>query len=117
MSKHLSSHPVATPYPVATLFPVATLSLALATIVLAAAPGCGSDTSGSTPEAQAQTAVKSYVTAEIGKLLTASQAIHDGAPTPDADGWNDTADATAVTSMKAQWKAARIAYEHVEGAI
>jgi iron uptake system component EfeO len=99
------------------LSPTQTLSLTVAGSLLAlSAAGCGSDTSGS-QESQAQAAVKSYITAEIGKLVTASKAIHDGAPAPDADGWNDTADAAAVTSMKTQWKAARIAYEHVEGAI
>jgi iron uptake system component EfeO len=104
-------------WPPSSPVPKATLSLTVVVAALALpAVGCGSDTSGS-PEAQAQATVKAYIVAEIGKLLTASKAIHDAAPAPDADGWNDTADASAVTNMKTRWKAARIAYEHVEGAI
>jgi iron uptake system component EfeO len=84
--------------------------------VLAPGAGCGADTSGS-PEAQAQATVKTYITAEIAKLVSASVALKAAAPTPDADGWSATADASAITTMQTQWKAARITYEHIEGAI
>ena len=49
--------------------------------------------------------------------MNASIALRAAAPAPDADGWNDTADAAAVNAMKTQWAAARSAYEQVEGAI
>lgn len=89
----------------------------LAGLPLAAVTGgCGSDTSGS-PESQAQATVKSYITAEIGKLVSSSIALRAAAPAPDTDGWNAQTDAAAITAMQAQWKSARIAYEHVEGAI
>jgi iron uptake system component EfeO len=98
------------------LVPTLTLTVAVTLLALTTTIGCGSDTSGS-PEAQAQATVKAYITTEIGHLVTASTALRAAAPTPDADGWNDQADGTAVTAMETQWKAARIAYEHVEGAI
>jgi iron uptake system component EfeO len=97
-------------------FPTRTLWLALPLAGLMTTSGCGSDTSGS-QEAQAQATVKTYITTEIGHLITASTNLRAAAPTPDADGWNDQADAAAVAAMRTQWKAARIAYEHVEGAI
>jgi len=92
------------------------LSLCVCLLAGALAAGCGTDTSGS-PEAQAQATVKAYITAEIGHLVTAASALRAAAPAPDADGWNDSADAAAVDAMQTQWRAARIAYEHVEGAI
>lgn len=60
---------------------------------------------------------KAYVASNIDALVTASTALCAAAPAPDADGWNATNDATAVANMKAEWKKARAAYEHVEGSI
>jgi iron uptake system component EfeO len=50
-------------------------------------------------------------------LSAAATALRADAPAPDADGWNATADAAAVAQLKADWKKARTAYEHIEGAI
>jgi iron uptake system component EfeO len=98
-------------------FASATLVLSLAGLpLILASTGCGADTSG-TPESQSQATVKSYVTAELGKLVDASIALRAAAPEPDADGWNAQTDAGAIAAMQARWKAARVAYEHVEGAI
>lgn len=79
--------------------------------------GCTKDNDAEDYEADAILAVKDIVAADIGNFRTAAQGIHDGAPTPDADGWSATADGAAVDAMKGQWAAARIAYERVEGAI
>ena len=79
--------------------------------------GCGADTSAAATEAGSQATVKAYLTTELGHWHDAAVALKAAAPTPDADGWNDTADATAVDKMKAQWALARAAYERVEGAI
>jgi iron uptake system component EfeO len=73
---------------------------------------CGPD-----PQTAALDGVKGYVTQELGALADAAVALQVAAPAPDADGWNATADAAAVTAMKAEWKKARISYERVEGAI
>lgn len=78
--------------------------------------GCGSDTAG-TPEERAQATVKDTITTELNNLVAAAEGIKAAAPAPDADGWNETADASAVNAMKSQWKAARVAYERIEGAI
>jgi iron uptake system component EfeO len=94
------------------LAPLGALSIALASATI----GCGTDKSGSQEE-QAQATVKSQITAQLTNLVNASIALRAAAPTPDADGWNDTADVAAVTAMKTQWAAARSAYEQVEGAI
>jgi iron uptake system component EfeO len=61
--------------------------------------------------------VHDYIDLELDKLVTSVKAIQTAAPAPDADGWNATDDAAAVTSMKSAWKDARAHYESVEGAI
>ncbi len=69
------------------------------------------------PEEGALTDTKAYVTTNIDGFVAASTALCAAAPAPDADGWNATADAAAVATMKTEWKKARIAYERVEGSI
>jgi iron uptake system component EfeO len=79
--------------------------------------GCGSDDSSGGTELKSQATVKAYLSTELENWHAAAVALKAAAPTPDADGWNDTADATAVDKMKTQWALARVAYEKVEGAI
>jgi len=89
-------------------------TLALTTV------GCGESSAPPPPPSgseKALTQVKGYITTNLDDLLAASTALRDAAPAPDDDGWNSTKDAAAVTSMKASWRKARAAYEHVEGAI
>ncbi|MBX7077924.1 MAG: EfeM/EfeO family lipoprotein [Nannocystaceae bacterium] len=69
------------------------------------------------PEREAIARVKQTVTARLQDLADATQALHDAAPAPDADGWNATADADAVLAMRGHWADARDAYESIEGAI
>lgn len=69
------------------------------------------------PEELAATETKSYVETNLDAFVSATTALCDAAPAPDADGWNATADAAAVTKMKTEWKKARVAYERVEGSI
>jgi len=66
---------------------------------------------------QAKAAVKSHIAVELGHLADAAVALQAAAPAPDADGWNETNDATAVAAMRAAWKDARTAFEHIEGPI
>lgn len=61
--------------------------------------------------------VKRYVDGEVRLLAEAVRALAEHAPTPDADGWSLEADRDAVDRMRADWRRARAAYEHVEGAI
>lgn len=82
---------------------------------VAALAGCGD-----TPvdaRAQAIESTRLAITADLAELTAAVREIRAAAPAPDADGWNATADAASVTRMRAAWKRARRAYEHVEGAI
>ena len=60
---------------------------------------------------------KAYVTGELEKLVTASEAIQKAAPAPDDDGWNPREDAQALEKMRSAWADARDAYERVEGSI
>jgi iron uptake system component EfeO len=73
--------------------------------------------SAQSPEQQALDDVKAFVSRNVDALVAASAALRDAAPAPDPDGWNAQSDATAVATMRASWKRARVAYEHVEGAI
>lgn len=70
-----------------------------------------------THEQQAILSVKEMIGTELDALAAAAAALQQAAPTPDADGWNPTDDAAAVSSMRAEWKKARNAYERIEGAI
>ena len=56
--------------------------------------------------------------ADLVALVSAAKDLEAAAPytSGQARGWDATADATAITSMKAAWVRARNAYEHVEGA-
>jgi iron uptake system component EfeO len=81
-----------------------------------AGAGCGS-TPPADPSAKALTDVKAYVQQNLDALSAAVTELQTAAPAPDADGWNATADRAAVDAMRASWRKARVAYEHVEGAI
>jgi iron uptake system component EfeO len=72
---------------------------------------------GTDPEEEALLAVKDYVDVELEALRAAAVDLQAAAPLPDADGWNATDDADAVEAMRAAWRRARVAYEHIEGAI
>ena len=76
--------------------------------------GCGKELS---PQDQALVDVKAYIQTNMDELMAAAQALQSDAPSPDANGWNAQSDAAQVAKMKADWKRARIAYEHIEGAI
>ncbi|PTL75265.1 EfeM/EfeO family lipoprotein [Vitiosangium sp. GDMCC 1.1324] len=82
--------------------------------LLLSAASCGSERP---PQEQALLDVKSYIQTNLDELHSAVVELQKDAPAPDADGWNATQDAAAVQKMKADWRRARIAYEHVEGAI
>lgn len=82
-------------------------------VLLLSAASCG----GLPPEDQALLDVKSYIQTNLDALDSAVTDLQKDTPAPDADGWSATKDAAAVQKMRADWKRARTAYEHVEGAI
>ncbi|MCB9596776.1 MAG: EfeM/EfeO family lipoprotein [Sandaracinaceae bacterium] len=69
------------------------------------------------PETTATLAVKDSIDAELTELHAAVVELREAAPEPDADGWNPTDDRPALEAMRAAWLRARVAYEHIEGAI
>jgi iron uptake system component EfeO len=77
----------------------------------------GATTDGGGQSAQALVMVKTYINSNLEDLIKAARDLQAAAPAPDADGWNASADAAAVTAMKTSWRAARKSYERVEGAI
>lgn len=92
-----------------------TARLAAAALAAVGMAGCSGDDKN--PEQQALLEVKSYINTNLNDFVDATKKLQAAAPAPDADGWSATADAAAVAEMKTQWKRARAAYEHVEGAI
>lgn len=72
---------------------------------------------GRAPEQAATEDVKSYIQKNLTELHASAVKLQRLAPPPDADGWNASSDAAAVEALRAEWKNARRAYEHVEGAI
>ncbi|MFL5358312.1 EfeM/EfeO family lipoprotein [Archangium sp.] len=83
-------------------------------VLLLATASCGPDVP---PQDQALLDVKSYIQTNLDALHTAVVDLQNDAPAPDADGWSASSDAAAVQKMRADWARARIAYEHIEGAI
>ena len=82
------------------------------------AVGCHYDNDkAADPEAEAVLAVKAYVGDELSGLAAASVDLCGELPTADDDGWTYAADSLAVDAARAEWRRARAAYEHVEGAI
>ncbi len=61
--------------------------------------------------------VKAFIQTNLDGLASAAAALQAAAPEPDEDGWSAAAGKDAVDAMKAEWKKARWAYEHIEGAI
>ncbi len=92
--------------------PTPTRTCALLLLATACAGNEASD-----PEREAIARVKQTVATRLQDLVDATEALRDSAPAPDVDGWNATADADAVASMRGHWADARDAYESIEGAI
>jgi iron uptake system component EfeO len=89
---------------------------ALAAVVLAcASPGCGGDSPE--PEQQALDGVTAFIESNMTDLADATAKLRAAAPAPNEAGWSATDDAGAIATMKSEWKRARAAYEHIEGAI
>jgi len=69
------------------------------------------------PDETSARAVKQWVDGEIEALAHAADDLRAAAPEPDEDGWSIAHDRASVDAMRRAWRRARIAYEHVEGAI
>lgn len=93
------------------------LSHGLLGACLTTAAACDGDPAEPTAAEKATTAVQSEINANLSELAAAAADLCKAAPAPDADGWNASADAAAVATMKVAWKRARQAYERSEGAI
>lgn len=91
------------------------VAVAFALGLAAAGVGCGSSSS-SDQKSQVAGAMQRSMSADLTALYHAAMELQAAAPTPVGRGWDATADATAIATMKAAWVRARTAYEHVEGA-
>ena len=107
-------------------------SLAIAAVSLVLLACSSNDSSapaatppGPTPMANTDDQFKADVTTKMQmtflvELQTLHQAaidIQTAAPAPTGRGWDPVQDAAAITTMKDAWRRARIAYEHIEGAV
>lgn len=89
--------------------PRSALPMLLACVCLSACSG--------PPREQALVSVKQYVQQNLDALVNACTALAAAAPAPSAAGWTPSTAPAAVQQMKSEWRRARLAYEHVEGAI
>lgn len=64
---------------------------------------------------EATVAVKKFVGEQLDKLVTATEDLQKAAPEPDDNGWDEKD--PQMEKMRSAWKAARSAYEHIEGPI
>jgi iron uptake system component EfeO len=91
----------------------------IGTMVVASALGmalAACESSGAPEKDAVAKAMQASMQGQLTTLWTASKALRDAAPAPRGRGWDETMDAAALDAMKAAWKNARDAYEHVEGA-
>jgi iron uptake system component EfeO len=70
-----------------------------------------------TLEHEAVTQMHASVSEDLASLVAATKKLQSVSPTPAGRGWDPTLDAAAIADMKAAWIEARVAYEHVEGAL
>ena len=78
---------------------------------------CASDTTDEDFSKRTVTAMQGSVTGDLGALIAAATELQASAPTPAGRGWDKSLDAADIAKMKEAWVKARIAYEHVEGAL
>src|SRR5262249_23798572 len=78
---------------------------------------------GSAPKTDAEfqkevtTRMQSTLSSRVDDLVAAAQRIQNAAPAPMGRGWDATLDAQSIASMRSAWRDARVAYEHIEGAL
>ncbi len=87
------------------------------TALMISLAACGDDGDDTKTDAQYQAEVVASMHTSIGvdlaAIVTAATELQAAAPD---HAWDATADAAAITAMRAAWKKTRIGYEHVEGA-
>lgn len=62
-------------------------------------------------------AMHDSISADLATLIVAATDLQHAAPAPVGRGWDGALDAAAIADMRQRWVAARVAYEHVEGAL
>ena len=82
----------------------------------AAAPPPSSKTDGEY-KADVTAGIQSVIGAQLDALGKAVVDLQQAAPTPTGRGWDEARDAAAMTAMRDAWRRARVAYEHIEGAV
>lgn len=97
-------------------------SLSILPLILGASVfiGCSSeaDTSAKADhEQEAVEAMHASISTDLADFLAAVKDLQAAAPTPTGRGWDATEDAASIAQMKDAWVKARVAYEHVEGAL
>ena len=108
--------------------PIAFVTLSLALLACSsnnAAPAATLGTPGTpgTPKtddefkAEITTSIQQTFLGELQTLHNAAVEMQSAAPATTGRGWDPVQDAAAITTMKAAWRRARIAYEHIEGAV
>lgn len=68
-------------------------------------------------QAEIAGSMQAAIAVEIDGWLAASRSLCDAAPLPVGRGWDAALDAAAIAAMKAEWRTARVRYEHIEGAV
>ncbi len=104
-----------------------TVTRACLALMVVATAACSSSSSSTPPAGQVKsdaeyqadvtTGMQTVIAAELDVLYKAALDLQNAAPTPTGRGWDEAQDAQAFTAMKEAWRRARIAYEHVEGAV
>jgi iron uptake system component EfeO len=94
-----------------------TMVVCLASCLAACSGGSSHSKADRDYEAEVVRGVHQHLVAELSDLVTASNGLKTAAPLPSERGWDESADAAALSAMRDAWYKARSAYERVEGAI
>jgi len=89
--------------------------------LLGGVPGCSSDSDHEKTDVEFQQEVVSgmhdSLLSDIADLVQAAKDMQAAAPEPKGRGWDADEDADAISATKDAWVKARVAYEHIEGAL
>jgi len=91
--------------------------------LLGSIAGCSSDSGVDAGEKDAKfqqdvvTGMHDSLLSDIDDLVQAGKAMQAAAPETQGRGWDAHEDADAIAATKAAWVKARVAYEHIEGAL
>jgi iron uptake system component EfeO len=86
-------------------------------LVTLGALGCSNSPSDAERTKEVTQGMQASIGGEIDAWHTSAIALRDAMPTPSGRGWDKDKDKDAIANLRTLWRAPRITYEHIEGAV